>query len=263
MVLLRRHLARGSILNYQHKRHMWMKNSAISCLLILLLTACESAPMNGASLATESTPPPTQITSTNSTSQPSVSPTPGATELFITQVMATKYAAQTQYAALPTVTPTPTIPPDSPACKPSDLQTTVHLNGATGRIALEVGVTNTSKTACFLPSWPKVELLDNSGKALDIVYEYDYLNANPSSLPPTQENNPGEPLVYGMEANQTAGLFLLWGNWCQGTVQGGVIMRMFLLGSNTWLDISTEAGGGGHCDEPTSPSTIAVFGFGY
>lgn len=128
---------------------------------------------------------------------------------------------------------------------------------------MEVGVTNTGISPCFLPSWPVVELLDRSGKALEIAYDFIYPDANPSILPPTQESNPGDPLVYGMEANQTAGLALLWGNWCQGTVAGGVVIRIFLLETGSWIDVPTDIEGGGHCDEATFPSTVDVVGFGY
>lgn len=105
--------------------------------------------------------------------------------------------------------------------------------------------------------------MDRSGKALDITYDYIYVNANPSNLPPTQESSPGMPIVYGMEQNQSAGLALLWGNWCGGAVKGGIVIRMYLLETGIWLDIATDIEGGGYCDDATSPSTLDVIGFAY
>lgn len=243
-----------------------MKILVYPLILIIFLSSCSTASPNSYNLSLSPSPsvtfhpsltekaPPIEATST---------PAIGPTDLFITQVIATKDAARTQYAALPTITPTPTIPPDSPNCLVSDLQTTFHSNGATGRIVLEVGVTNVSKTACFLPSWPVVQLMDRTGNALDIAYDYIFFNANPSSLPPTQESNPGEPIQYGLDVNQSASLALLWGNWCQASVDGGVIIRMLLQGKSEFMDIPTDIAGGGHCDEPSSSSTIDVVGFGY
>ncbi len=240
-----------------------MKIKLIWAILpFLALTACASAVAQSPNQTTVPTLLAT-IPPAGQTEQPGGIVSPGPTGLFITQVMATKYAMRTEYAAYPTQTPTPTIAPGSPDCLPADLETAFNANGATGRIDLEVAVTNVSGSACFLPSWPQVELLDHSGKKLDIIYDYVYFNANPSTLPPTQESNPGKPLIYGMEAGQTAGLALLWGNWCAGPVIGGVIIRIYLLGTSGWMDIPADIGGGGYCDDPGGPSTIDVIGFGY
>ena len=177
--------------------------------------------------------------------------------------MGEKYAARTQYALMPTITPTPTIPPSSGYCRAGDLQTSVHTNGAGGHIVLEVGVTNISQAPCFLPSWPAIQLQDRSGSPIDVTYDYVFLNANPSSLPPTQESNPGQPIDYGLAVGQDAVLILLWGNWCLPPVEGGVVIRMSLLGAKSWIDVPTDISGGGYCDAPGSPSTIDVIGFGY
>ncbi len=231
-------------------------------MLIFFVNSCSPVVTQPIAQANEPTPSLTVLSAT-SIPQPSVTLTPGPTDAFITQVMATKYAARTQYAAQPTVTPTATIAPSSPNCQAGDLQTTVATNGATGRIVLEIAVTNIGNSPCYLPSWPQVELMDRAGKPLEITYDYIYPDANPSNMPPTQQSNPGTPIVYGMDKNQTAGLELMWGNWCQGAVQGGVVIRVFLLNANSRIDISTDIEGGGYCDDTTSPSTIDVIGFGY
>ncbi len=185
------------------------------------------------------------------------------TDVFITQVMGEKYAARTQYALQPTITPTPTIPASSGNCRAVDLQSNVSTNGAGGHMVLEVGISNISQAPCFLPSWPAIQLQDRSGNPIDVTYDYVFLNANPSSLPPTQESNPGQPIEYGLAVGQGAGLLLPWGNWCLPPVEGGVVIHMTLLGAQSWLDVPTDISGGGYCDDPGSPSTIDVIGFGY
>jgi len=201
----------------------------------------------------------TTVTPAPSASAPSLNPT----DVSITQVIEEKYAAQTQHALLPTITSTPTIPPSSGNCRAEDLETNVHTNGAGGHIVLEVGVTNISQAPCFLPSWPAIQLQDRSANPIDVTYNYVFLNANPSNLPPTQESNPGQPIEYGLAVSQDAVLLLPWGNWCQPPVEGGVVIRMYLLGAKSWVDVPTDITGGGYCDDSGSPSTIDVFGFGY
>lgn len=199
------------------------------------------------------------VTPVRSMATPSLNPT----DVFITQVMGEKYAAQTQYALLPTITPTPSIPSSSKNCQPGDLQTSFHSNGAGGHIILEIGVKNISQAPCFLPSWPAIHLHDRSGNHIDVTYDYIFLNANPSNSPTTQESNPGQPNLYGLTVNQDAVLLLPWGDWCQPPVEGGVVIRMFLLGAKSWIDVPTDISGGGYCDDPSSPSTVDVIGFGY
>lgn len=243
-----------------------MKELVFSLILVIFLSSCSTASPNSSNLLLFPTPSVTfqpSLTEKAPSIQATSTPTIGPTDIFITQVMATKYAARTQYAALPTITPTPTIPPNSPDCRASDLQITFHSNGATGRIVLELGVKNVSKTPCFLPSWPVVQFMDRTGNALDIAYDYVFYNANPSILPPTQESNPSEPIQYGLDMNQSASLALLWGNWCQASVNGGIIIRVFLLGKSGFMDIPTDIGGGGRCDDPSHSSTVDVVGFGY
>ncbi len=243
-----------------------MKRIIGAFILVFLLSACSSASAKRPGL--------TQLVYPSSTFQPSPSTTappgriyttaaPNPTDLFITQVMGQKYAARTAYAALPTITPTPTIPPDSVPCQPGDLQVTLHSTGATQHIVLEVGLTNIGKAPCFIPAWPAVQLLDRSGSPIAVTYDYVFFDKNPSNLPPTQESNPGEPVLYGLAVNQNTVLLLPWGNWCGAPVEGGVIIKIQLLGANNFLDVSTDITNGGYCDDPGAPSTVDVVGFGY
>ncbi|MCX6038591.1 MAG: DUF4232 domain-containing protein, partial [Chloroflexi bacterium] len=97
-----------------------------------------------------------------------------ANEATITAIMATKYAGGTEMAATmtaqPTGTPVPTIPPDSPFCRPADLKTSFGSNAATQQILLGAGLTNISATPCLLQAWPQVLLVDRQGRPLDVDY---------------------------------------------------------------------------------------------
>lgn len=235
-------------------------------LIVIVLTSCSLASAKIVAPTSESTPTVTLSPGSALTGIPEPSrltPTLNPTDIFITQVMGEKYAAQTQYAALPTVTPTPTIPPHSAPCQPGELKIVTSATGATGRIMIFLQVTNIGTKACFLPSWPQVQLQDRSAKPIQVSYDYIYPDQNPSSLPPTQESNPGEPIIFGFDVNQTADLVLMWADWCGEPVAGGVIIRILLLGANNWVDVPTDITSGGYCDDPSSPSTIDVIGFGY
>ncbi len=246
-----------------NRAEMLIKKLAFFLIPILLLCACSPVAAKPLYQSSEPTPQKAIEPKASSTPQPNIATSPNPTDVFITQVMATKYAARTQYASIPTNTPTPTIPAGSPDCQPADLQTS-YVPGAGGQhIDIFVQVTNIGQTACFVPAWPVVQLLDRTGKPLVLAYDYIQYNANPLSVPPTETGNPGKPLEYGFEAGQTANFFLSWGDWCQEAVPGGVIVRMFLLDDSGWVDIPTDIGGGGHCQYDNSISTVDVFGFPY
>ncbi len=239
-------------------------------LIVLLATACSLGPIGRINNTTSVS----MATLSNSTLVPTVasplepSQTAGIvpanpTDVFITAVMGTKYALRTERAALPTLTFTPPIPSNSRPCRSADLASTLALNGAGGHIVLEIGITNTGSTPCFLPSWPVVQLLDHQDKTLDINYDFLVPNGSPSKLPPTEQAAPGEPIRFGLRAGQSSGMILSWGNWCQGAIPGGVIIRLILLDQAGWLDLPTDVAGGGRCDDPGAASTIDVIGFGY
>ena len=230
------------------------------CLLlpmIIFLFSCSFASTGTSEkLLTPPAPPTIRIVqvSTLTPFQPTSTATTDLTEVFVTAIMATKYAGRAQIADLPTETLTPTIPADSRSCRPADLQTTSRMDGAYGHIILDVGVTNTSQTACFLPSRPIIQLIDRDGKLIEIVYNFVLPNASPTDPPPAR---------FGLKVGQSATMLLAWGNWCKPVLRQGVIIRLFLLKNADRVDIPTEIRGGGHCDDPGSSSTIDIMSFDY
>ncbi len=233
-----------------------MKKISPFLLLAILLAGCLSNPSKSPGLSASPL-------STLTPASPATTAVPNPTGLFITQVMGQKYAAQTQSALIPTETPTPGIPSDSPACHAADLTAGTSFQGATGNLAISIGVINTSAVPCFLPAWPAVQLLTPSGTPLDVEYQYITMNGNPSSLPPTAGANHSETLEYGLAVGRTASMILSWSDWCQGAVNPGVTIQLELLGIGNRIDIPTDIGGGGRCDDPGGPSIIQVMGFGY
>jgi hypothetical protein len=209
-------------------------------------------------------PEPTLVTpSASATSSPTDTPYPPTpttdpTEVFVTMVMSTKYAARTEYAAIPTPTSTPTIPAGSPACQPEDLKASFNTNGAGGHIAIGIEVLNKSNSNCFVPAYPAVQLTNRAGEPLDISYDYLIPNENPTTVQPSEE---GQPARYGLKAGQQAVALLSWGNWCKGVIPGGLIVRLPLLDKSGDIDIPTDLTGGGHCDEPEAKSTVDIMPF--
>jgi hypothetical protein len=128
------------------------------------------------------------------------------------------------------------------------------MDGAYGHIILEVGVTNISQTACFLPARPIIQLMDRSGKLIEIAYDFVLPNALPTDPPPAR---------FGLRVGQSAGMLLAWGNWCKPDIKQGVIIRLMLLENAGRVDILTDIRGGGHCDDPGSSSTIDIMSFDY
>ena len=164
----------------------------------------------------------------------------------------TDYAVWTEVATAPTSTPTPPISVDSRLCSSVDLISSLQVDGAYGHIVLGISITNHSNTSCFLPAWPLIQLLDREGNTIEINYNF---------IIPTEKVTLGEPMRFGLRAGQTSGMALFWGNWCKPAIKSGVIVRLTILGEVGWFDIPTDVKGGGRCDDPSSTSTIDVYGF--
>jgi hypothetical protein len=235
-----------------------MKRTACALLpIVIFLFSCSFASKKISDNILTSPAPltirPSQV-STPTSFHPTSTVTTDLTEIYVTALLATKYAGRAQFAALPTETLTPTISSSSRFCRPADLQTTSGMDGAYGHIILEVGLTNISQTACFLPARPTIQLLDRSGKLIEIAYDFVLPNASPTDPPPAR---------FGLRVGQTARMLLAWGNWCKPAVRQGVIIRLMLLENAGQIDIPTDIRGGGHCDDPGSSSTIDIMSFDY
>jgi hypothetical protein len=220
----------------------------LSAAVALFLVACSPAPLSATARPANSSTPPF-------TDTPSVTANPK--DQTVTAIMATKFAMRTEAAlaeaALPTETPTPPVPPQTPPCRPGGLKAKPYGSmGAGGTIEMGGGITNISASACYLQTWPVFSLVNKAGKPLDIRYEsgderYGYLLLSPG---------------------QSAGFSFAWGNWCEPEVAGGVYIRLILADHAGSIDIppggvNSPVYGGGHCADPGSKSFIfSISSFG-
>ena len=174
----------------------------------------------------------------------------------ITAILANKYAQGTSMAetmtAIPTLTPTPTIPPDSPLCRAQDLQAAfMGAMGATQLITFGVNLTNVKGLPCYLQLLPQAILVNASGNPLDI----QYTNGGPSALSFDPQ------AILGLPPERTAGFSFQWGNWCMPVVQGGVSVRLSMAGDGGTLTIPTGLTSGGVCNDSSSPSWAGISPF--
>jgi hypothetical protein len=174
----------------------------------------------------------------------------------ITAIMAGKYAGGTAMAetmtAMPTLTLTPTIPPDSPTCRAQDLLGAYSgAQGATQSIVGGVNLTNISALPCFLQVWPQAVLVDQLGHPLDVQYSY----TSPYDLPFDKN------AMLGLPPGRTAWFSLQWGNWCLPAVNAGVSVRLTLAQNGGTLTTPTDLTGGGVCNDPGNKSWVGIFPF--
>ena len=174
----------------------------------------------------------------------------------ITAIMANKYALGTSMAetmtAIPTLTPTPTIPPESPPCRAQDLQAAfMGAMGATQSIVFGVNLTNVKGLPCYLQLWPQAILVNGSGNPLDIQFTYNV----PSDLTFDAE------ALLGLAPERTAGFSFQWGNWCMPAILGGVSIRLTMAQDGGTLTILTGLTAGGVCNDSGSPSWVGISSF--
>jgi hypothetical protein len=167
--------------------------------------------------------------------------------------------ADTLLSDLSPTTPTVTVAPETRPCRPADLKPGSQSNGATGNIFLGVWFINTSGSACYLQTWPQVTLLDPSGQPLQVEYTYWDMESTTPQAGATEQAAAGEADRLTLEAGQSAGFDVLWRNWCGPDLTGKVIVRV-TLGEQT-VDLPTDLSGGGRCDSPGAPSTVALAAF--
>ena len=171
----------------------------------------------------------------------------------ITAIMANKYTLGTSMAetmtAMPTLTLTPTIPPDSAFCQAQNLQAAfMGAMGATQSIVFGVNLTNLKGLACYLQLWPQAILVDASGNPVDIHYSY---------IPPSDMTFDAEAML-GLPPGRIAGFSFQWGNWCLPAVQGGVSIRLTMAQDGGTLTVPTGLTAGGVCNDSGSPSWVGI-----
>ena len=166
--------------------------------------------------------------------------------------------------------PTIAIPSATPAsgvllCRPQDLSGSAMTDAATGSITFSLKLTNTSTSACRLPSPPRVELLP-PGKtdALQINPYYScflcdhYVTPGAPTLAPTQQADEFSRILAETVDLQPAGsvqIFLIWTNWC-GEPLTGVDLR-FKLDSGD-LVVKSDAYVAPSCLAEAAPSSLMI-----
>ncbi len=230
-------------------------------VMLLMLAACASAQAGGTS-PTESAFEQTKLFPLTAEAETVTAGYP-RNDATITAIMETKYAAGTAMAAtmtaLPTETPVPTIPPESAYCRPQDLKASARAEGATQNIFIGVEITNTGASACFLQKWPLVELVDGQGHLLEVDRWY-YTDSGPESYTQvaTLQASEGTTARVGLQPGWSAGLSLVWYDWCGGTVPGGAVIRLTLGGGAGVLAIPAGVEGGGTCNDPGTRSSYTI-----
>jgi hypothetical protein len=180
----------------------------------------------------------------------------------ITAIMASKYAGGTAMAAtmtaMPSETPIPAIPLDSPFCRPADLKITFKSMGATQSILLGAGLMNISKTPCFLQAWPQVVLVNQEGKPLEVDYHYFESGPSDAATAAAEQALESTTATVGVWPGWTAWLNLIWQNWCGEPVLGGAVIHLTFGNHSGRLDIPTDIQLGGACNAPGYRSTIGI-----
>jgi hypothetical protein len=212
-------------------------------ILPCILGACAASPVSATKTPTESAFEQTKLFAITAEAETVLSGYP-ANDATITAIMANKYAGGTAMAATmtaqPTEMPIPTIPPDSPICRPADLKTSFGSNAATQSILLGAGLTNISNTPCYLQAWPQVVLVDQQGKSLDLDYGYFNVGAGDAVAAATEQARESTTAKVGLWPGWSTWLNLVWQNWCGAPFSGGVVIRLTLIDNTGVINIPTD-----------------------
>ena len=185
-----------------------------------------------------------------------------ANDATITAIMGNKYAGGTAAAASmtaqPSETPTPMIPPDSPYCHPDDLKTSFNSMGATQNIMLSAGLTNISGTPCYLQAWPQDLLVDRQGNPQDVEYHYFEMGPADAAAAATEQAMESTSARIGVWPGWEGWVNLIWSNWCDAPVSGGVVIHLTLGNNAGVMDIQTDIQAGGACNAPGYRSSVGI-----
>ena len=176
--------------------------------------------------------------------------------------------------APPAATPQPTAPPAATAasrsCAASDLlaNTRADING--NEMVFSISMSNAGNHSCTLDNPPKASLASLQGSSLDIQVKTacaDCLPASAAPVGPAASPTPAPTpaaTAQGFAAgqvrlgpNQSAGIVLIWKNWCGPFPSGGVTIDLD-LGSSQVLVMPTDAQRGGSCIQSGAPSTLDI-----
>ena len=237
-----------------------MKN-ILYFILPFLMAACAASPVPATNTPGESAFDRTKLFAITAEAETQSSGYP-KNDATITAIMLNKYAGGTAAAASmtaqPSETPTPTIPPDSPYCHPADLKTSFNSMGATQNIMLSAGLTNISSAPCYLQAWPQVLLVDRHGKLLDADYNYFDISAGDAASAATEQVQESGTARIGLWPGWEGWVNLIWSNWCDEPIPGGVVIHLTLGNNAGVMDIQTDIQAGGACNAPGYRSSVGI-----
>lgn len=230
-------------------------------ILPFIMAACAASPVPETHIPAESAFDRTKLFSITAEAETQTSGYP-ANDATITAIMGKKYAGGTAAAASmtaqPSETPTATIPPDSPFCQPAELKTSFASMGATQNILLEAGLTNISGTPCYLQAWPQVLLADQQGNPLDVEYHYFEMGPADAAEAATEQALESTSARIGLWPGWEGWVNLIWSNWCDAPISGGVVIHLTLGNNAGVMDIQTDIQAGGACNATGYRSSVGI-----
>ena len=230
-------------------------------ILPCILAACSTPPLAATKTVTESGFDRAKLFAITAEAETVTAGYP-KNDASITAIMASKYALGTAMAAtmttLPTETPIPTIPPDSPFCHAADLKTSFGSNAATQQLLLGAGLTNIRGTPCFLQAWPQVVLVDELGKPLALDYGYFNIGPGEAGSAATQQAQESATATVGLWPGWSAWLNLIWQNCYGESFSGNVVIRLTFSKDTGVLAIPTDIQSVGACNPPGQRSYVGI-----
>jgi hypothetical protein len=237
-----------------------MKN-ILYYILPFLMAACGASPVPATNTPGESAFDRTKLFAITAEAETQSSGYP-ANDATITAIMGNKYAGGTAAAASMTAQPsetlTPTIPPDSVFCLPADLKTSFASMGATQNILLDAGLTDISSVSCYLQAWPQVLLMDRQGNPLDVEYHYFEMGPADAAAAATEQVLESTTARIGLWPGWEGWVNLIWSNWCNEPIPGGVVIHLTLGNNAGVMDIQTDIQAGGACNAPGYRSSVGI-----
>jgi hypothetical protein len=233
----------------------------LSFILPFIAAACAAPQVPAANRPSESAFDQTKLFAITAEAKTQTSGFP-ANAATITEIMRNKFsggtAAAASMTAQPSETPTPTISPDSPFCKPSNIITSFASMGATQNILMSAGLKNTSSTSCYLQAWPQVILVDRQGNPIDVDYHYFEMGPVDAAAAATQQVLESKSARIGLLPGWQGWVNLVWSNWCGAPVRGGVVIHLTLGNDAGVVDIQTDIQAGGTCNAPAYRSSVGI-----
>ncbi len=223
-----------------------------------------------AASATPPAAPSATALSTDSYPGPEASATLDATQAYIVSLKATGIAmTHLTETAQPTGTPppsTPTFPAGAAPCRASELALGDSSQGATGTIVIQAKITNVGQTVCYLQGPPDIQLVDQAGQPLDVVYSTacflcNNVDALGTALPAATQTAAADDRLkvkFGLGPGEGVWTVLLWNNWCKPFPEGEVRVQLLLPNASGVATGPLDIPGAGRCDVPGAPSTLVI-----